>query len=459
MTKVRSFRPGPNAPVWSRLLDEIRAARECLSNPVTRGDYDAALARADRLRSSAGDLRASMRAAAIPTLSGSAGPAPIYNLQHGVVGVPTTSRPATRGSDGFECNPLPGAIDELLPPGTEELTPTAAEFPSPADPFGGEVTVFSAPTADAYAMERGRSARQILLWTVVGSIVVGAIGAGVFVWRSPLQEQSAERTIAEAPPTAPAAAPALPTDVPPVKPAPDAVEREPVVSSVPVSGTPTAADLPPVPVPAAAEPADAAIPIVAPKSTVSTDSKRAQVQALGRALEKAKEALGKQDFATVDEQLRRAESLADSPKHRAAVARLAEIAGYVKQFREAVAAAVQNMQAAETFKVASGTEVAFVEGFPDGVTLRVLGRNSTYGFGDLPAALALAIADRKLPARNPTSAVIKGAYLAVHKQNDNRVQEKAKELWEEAEASGVKTAHLMSFFSDNYADFLKDAEE
>jgi hypothetical protein len=178
-----------------------------------------------------------------------------------------------------------------------------------------------------------------------------------------------------------------------------------------------------------------------------------------RALEKAKEALGKQDFTTADEQLKRAESLANSPKHRAAVARLAEIAGYVKQFREAVAAAVQSMQAAETFKVASGTEVAFVEGFPDGVTLRVLGRNSTYGFGDLPAALALAIADRKLPARNPTSAVIKGAYLAVHKQNDNRVQEKAKEFWEEAEAGGAKTAHLMLFFTDNYADFLKDAAE
>jgi hypothetical protein len=54
---------------------------------------------------------------------------------------------------------------------------------------------------------------------------------------------------------------------------------------------------------------------------------------------------------------------------------------------------------------------------------------------------------------------VKGAYLAVHKQNDNRVQEKAKEFWEEAEAGGTKTAHLMPFFTDNYADFLKDAAE
>jgi hypothetical protein len=183
------------------------------------------------------------------------------------------------------------------------------------------------------------------------------------------------------------------------------------------------------------------------------------MQALVQALEKAKEAVGKQDFTMADEQLKRAESLADSPKHRAAVARLVEIAGYVKQFREAVAAAVQSMQAAETFKVSSGTEVAFVEGFPDMVTLRVLGRNSTYPFRDLPPALALAIAERKLPARNATSAVVKGAYLAIHKQRDNRAEEKAKAFWEEAEMGGVKTAHLMPFFSDHYAEFLKDAAE
>jgi hypothetical protein len=206
-------------------------------------------------------------------------------------------------------------------------------------------------------------------------------------------------------------------------------------------------------------PADAAVTSSRSNQSISTDETRTKLQALVQALETAKTALGKQDFVVAGEQLRRAESLADSPKHRAAVARLAEIAGYAKQFRAAVAAAVQSMQAAETFKVASGTEVAFVEGFPDMVTLRILGRNSTYPFHDLPPALALAIADRKLPAGNPRSAVVKGAYLAVHKQDDSRVQSKAKEFWEEAEAGGLKSAHLMPFFTDNYADFLKVAAE
>src|SRR5262245_745296 len=166
MTKVRSFRPGPNGQVWSRLLDEIRAARDCLSNPATKADYDAALTRADRLRSSAGDLCGSMRAAAIPPVSGSAGPAPIYNREHGVVSVPTAIRTVSGSSDGVECTPLPGAIDELLPPGTEGLSPqSAAEFTSSADAYGGGIEVFSAPTADDFAAVRVRNARQVFVWT------------------------------------------------------------------------------------------------------------------------------------------------------------------------------------------------------------------------------------------------------------------------------------------------------
>ncbi|MBW8886050.1 MAG: hypothetical protein JF612_15030 [Planctomycetia bacterium] len=193
-----------------------------------------------------------------------------------------------------------------------------------------------------------------------------------------------------------------------------------------------------------------------PKPVASLDERRAKLQSLVQALETAKAALGEQDFGLADEQLKRAASLAELPKHRAAVARLAEIGGYAKQFRDALALAVRSMQAADTFKVASGTEVAFVEGFPDKVTLHVLGVNTTYSFREMPPALALAISDRKLSARNPASAVVKGAYLAVHKQDDSRVREKAKTLWEEAEAGGIKTAHLMAFFTDNYADFLND---
>ena len=43
LAKVRAILPGENAAAWSKLLDEIRAAKTCLLNPAQRADYDAAM--------------------------------------------------------------------------------------------------------------------------------------------------------------------------------------------------------------------------------------------------------------------------------------------------------------------------------------------------------------------------------------------------------------------------------
>ena len=97
----------------------------------------------------------------------------------------------------------------------------------------------------------------------------------------------------------------------------------------------------------------------------------------------------------------RAESLAKLPKHQEAVARLKQVAGYVKQFREAVAAAVAQFEAGTVFMVGSSTQVAVVEGFPDRVILRIAGMNKVYPFRDMPPGLAVAIADQKLDGSRP----------------------------------------------------------
>src|SRR5687768_10680796 len=41
MTKVRSFRPGPQAALWAKLLDEIQQARTTLLDSQLRAEYDA----------------------------------------------------------------------------------------------------------------------------------------------------------------------------------------------------------------------------------------------------------------------------------------------------------------------------------------------------------------------------------------------------------------------------------
>jgi len=193
-------------------------------------------------------------------------------------------------------------------------------------------------------------------------------------------------------------------------------------------------------------------PPTAPPPTII----REEAQALIKALETAKAALAEQNFKLADAQLANAESLARLPKHREVVARLREVAGYVKQFRQAVAAAVQGMQAGESFKVGNSTQVAFVEGSADKVVLRIAGMNRTYPLNNMPPELALAIADFKLAASDPSSRVAKGAYLLVHKQADSIERQKAMALWQEAQRLGTNVSHLMPFLNDNYADLLKD---
>jgi hypothetical protein len=38
--RVRNYRPGVNAAAWSRLLDEIHTAKECLLNQREKDEYD-----------------------------------------------------------------------------------------------------------------------------------------------------------------------------------------------------------------------------------------------------------------------------------------------------------------------------------------------------------------------------------------------------------------------------------
>jgi outer membrane biosynthesis protein TonB len=240
-----------------------------------------------------------------------------------------------------------------------------------------------------------------------------------------------------------------PTPAPTPETAP--LPMEPLVAA-PAPTAPTPAP-PPVPQPA---PAPQSPPTPAPQSPPEIIT-RDEAQALLKALDAAKAALAEQNFKAADVQLAKAESLAKLPKHREAVARLKEVSGYVMQFRQAVITAVKEMQAGESFKVGASTYVAFVEASSEKVTLRLPGMNKTYPFNDLPPGLAVAIAEFKLPENSPTSRVIKGAYLLVHKRADSETHAKAKSLWLEAQMMGANISHLMPFLDDNYADLLKDA--
>jgi hypothetical protein len=254
-------------------------------------------------------------------------------------------------------------------------------------------------------------------------------------------------------PQAPAPQPAPPEPPAPMPTPMPAATLPPDPALAPPGQTPT--PMPSAPTPSAPAP----MPLPTPPAPPPPMATRAEIMSLIKALTTAREALAEQNFEEAGPELARAQTLAKLPQHQEAVARLKAVADYVKQFRDAVAAAVAEFQAGEVFMVGSSTQVAVVESLPDRVILRIAGVNKVYPFQDMPPGLAVAIADRKLDSSDPLSRVIKGAYLLVHKRADNETRGKAKALWTEAQAGGAEMAHLLPFLTDNYQDFLKDASE
>ena len=243
----------------------------------------------------------------------------------------------------------------------------------------------------------------------------------------------------------PAPAPMPVSPMPEVSPMPSP-EAPPPMAPMPEVKPETKPDPMPAPVPSPPQPPPMPAPILTPAPTLSP----VEPAALGKALTLGRAALGEQNFEEADKFIAEAQSLARLPEHQAMVARLKEIAGYVRQFRRAVEAAAHSFEAAESFTVGNSTRVAVVEVLPDKIILRHTGQNKVYPYAELPPGLAVAIADHKFDGMDPMSRVIKGAFYAVSKGDQVALRQKAKTWWEEAQLGGVDLTHLMPFLTESY---------
>jgi curved DNA-binding protein CbpA len=486
-TRVRGFKPGPHAREWSRLLDEIREARECLSDPVRKATYDQTLRGAILPPGASADHLLPPVAAPVAVEPPSAMPAAVETQPASPPDdlLPPAALPA---SAMCPAAPWPAALPADEP--TETRTPLAEPATALAAGPAGPPGQVPRGIACAPAVKRRSSSRParpygplVASAALVFLAVIAAAGYAV------LSRQERTTTLAENPKLAPARSePADATTQSPQAVATPAPKRPAKRSKRPRPATPSfdtdsspaglngapnsravsadatplsaAASLPaPPPAPAAAAspspatPPDATKPTPAPEPPQVT---RAEVQALVKALEAAKAAYEEHRFQAAESHIAKAESLAKLPPHQQAVARLKEAGGYVQEFREAVAAAVAGMKAGTSFKVGTSTQVSFVEGFPDKVILRIAGMNRTYAFSELPPGLALALADFKLPQADPHSRVVKGAYLLMHKRADSETREKAVALWEEAKVAGAAIDHLLPLAHQPVSELLND---
>jgi hypothetical protein len=148
IARVRAFKPGPHAREWSRLIDELKAAKESLLDPAVKAEYDRCLAQG-KGRPKSGDekhaasapspAKAPLNADRLPP-----GMAPRVALQMEAPAVNAPAAPVVPVPATSQPSPLPALVDNLLPAASY---PTSDSFPPAAAPpgWGASSPVYAPP--------------------------------------------------------------------------------------------------------------------------------------------------------------------------------------------------------------------------------------------------------------------------------------------------------------------------
>lgn len=582
--RARACRPGANAVEWSRLLDEIQAARTCLLDPAQRAAYDqqqratdgsAEPESAGRAPNGQPTNPAALAAPAISFVAPSstnfayppgAGPQPMASQATVSPVAPVVNptpayapeNPAYAPNPAYPANPNTAhAANPAMAPYSP--APTFSPSPTPAYPqYGGYAATMPAPAWNPPASQNDPMAPMAYSWTPptqppagpmlappiapasnpldpmapvayaaqpesrptvaasvafasaapmavpkavpvhqaapVASVVVPsrpatrpakrpakfpvalAIGIGglsfllvvlVIAWSmqgglgQPIAERPDPSEPIEPDPSTPPPIKPKPERVKPAKPTPEPPEEEMPKEEMPQDDEPDeempAPENPAKPTPSPEpEPAPEPTKPEPPKPESTPRPTPAELAELSRLMKEAKTALGDFSFEEADEALAKAEQAAKLPEHKAVVQRLKAVAGMAKTFRGAIQETMFKLEAGEVIKVGSTTEAAIVEASPNKLIIRIAGQNRTYTLDDLPLGLAANLGDRALNPENPTTRLLKGAYVFIDKRSDPAQLKKAKTWWEEAQLNGADIGGLLPVFTDNY-DFKSEA--
>ncbi len=182
----------------------------------------------------------------------------------------------------------------------------------------------------------------------------------------------------------------------------------------------------------------------------STPPTTIELATLSKALKTASAAFGEGSFADAAKQINLARNAAKLDKHKQMVERLNDVGSYVKDFHKALRDGSANLESGVVFLVGESTVVTVVECGLEHIVLRVAGTNRRYLLNDMPLGLAVAIANRSLDQTAPSSKVLKGAYVLVHKRRKDTDLVIARNWWKDAAADGAKLGDLIKIFDDDY---------
>ncbi len=162
------------------------------------------------------------------------------------------------------------------------------------------------------------------------------------------------------------------------------------------------------------------------------------------ALKLAKRSIKELRMDDAEQQLEKAETLADGSTMAPMVERLSKIQEYNRQFWEAVEQGLEGL-AGQEIEV-DGELMMVVDVDSDRLTVHRQGRNQRIARRRLPPRLALAIADRRLAPDDLVSHQIRGSFLAIHATN----RQLAIDAWKKAESMGADVQQLVQSLDDRY---------
>ena len=506
LAQVRSHRPGAHARQWAQLLDELTAAKQCLTDPEQRTVYDAELA-------SGPQPATPSPAASRETETTSSSPTVDNNLLPPTQSHPTTTANSASSQENRRSESTPGPTPVApVPAPTPPVNPGVAAPPvsttggyfagaGPLAPAHLQATglamvnpmqayaphTFSTPTASAIdpvlathssslptydagqqnlataiptdsqvaskaVANRARQAFDRRILILVGLLLIGLVGTVVTIGLQD-QKNATQLTSENQPPNKPAPSSQKPTQRPkqPTQPAvlpkpkpeqPESKPEQPKSKPDPEPDPKTKPDPEPKPKP---DPKPEP-----PKPKPPTPLPPAELTALTAGLKSAREVLRNRDVKAALETLKKIEPLARFPEQRAAWERLEQLRFYAQAFDDQLRKAIRGLESGSEIKISASTILAVVEVNDTSITVRIAGQNRNYQIEELKPGIAVAIIKQSYDLNDANISAILGAYIGTLPTSDEEDLAKAAEYWQDAINKGAKLSELPTILEEKY---------
>ena len=485
LAQVRSHRPGTHAQQWAQLLDELTAAKDCLTDPEKRSQYDANLA-AGTLAVTGTENSPSPATSAEPTspaddfMPPSEGNATTEPEPTDEV-TPSTSPPVTPAppmdpvpqsastSAGITAPPVSSAAGYFAGPGIlapAHLQATGLATADPMQPYspqafntampatmnppaiatGGVETALNVAAADLaealpggtqsvskVAVNRAQQAFDRRIIVLVGLLLIGLIGGVVTM---ALKDSDKADQLASSKDDQSSSNGDLTMDF----------SDKGETTGTPNEPEPKPKPVEPKPEPKPVEPK--------PEPKPPTPISAPELASLKMSLKNARQALFDRDFKRSTAELKKADMLVKFPAQLAALERLEQLKLYAEAFDMQLRQAIQGLEGGSEIKISNTTVLAVVEVKQDSLILRVAGRNRTYLIDELKPGIAVAIIKQSYDLNAASTSAMLGAYVGTLRTADEEDLAKATRYWQDAINKGAKLTELAKILKDDY-DQLK----